>query len=112
MEWTVLKLLIEPRTPDQNAFSERFNKTYRDEVLDAYVFDPIEQVREVTEAWPGPASRRRSGRMTASAACRPSCAYRGNRHRRSLLLNRVLAGRAHGTTTQDPGHASTCVPLK
>jgi transposase InsO family protein len=39
------------RKPDQNAFIERFNKTYRDEVLDACVFDAIEQVREITESW-------------------------------------------------------------
>jgi putative transposase len=37
--------------PDQNAFIERFHKTYREEVLDAYVFESIEQVHEVTETW-------------------------------------------------------------
>lgn len=42
---------IQRRKPDQHAFIERFNRTYRDEVLDAYVFESIEQVREVTEAW-------------------------------------------------------------
>lgn len=30
---------------------ERFNKTCRDEVLDAYVFDSLEQVREIIESW-------------------------------------------------------------
>ena len=42
---------IAPGKPNQSAYIERFNKTYRDEVLSAYLFETIEQLQEITDHW-------------------------------------------------------------
>jgi len=44
-------LFIQPGRPMQNRFIERFNRTYRQEVLNCYVFETLGEVRRMTEDW-------------------------------------------------------------
>lgn len=44
-------IFIEPGKPAQNGYIERFNRTYREEVLNMYLFKNVQEVQRMTDEW-------------------------------------------------------------
>jgi len=42
---------IQPGKPHQNGYVERFNRTYREDVLDAYLFESLSQLQVMSNKW-------------------------------------------------------------
>jgi putative transposase len=44
-------IFIQPGKPNQNAFIERFNRSFRTEVLNANLFNTIEELQGAADQW-------------------------------------------------------------
>ena len=42
---------IQPGKPNQNAYIERFNRSFRTEVLDAHLFNSVSEVQADADEW-------------------------------------------------------------
>lgn len=73
---------IEPGKPTQNAYVERYNRTFRGEVLDVYAFSDLAEVRDESTRW---LYQYNHDRPHLSLDRMPPAAYR-ERHERSARV--------------------------
>ncbi|MEC4091937.1 IS3 family transposase [Pseudoalteromonas rubra] len=74
---------IQPGKPQQNGFVERFNGSFRREFLDAYLFESLNQVREMTWFWRLDYNEERTHESLGNM---PPAAYRAKLENSSLEL--------------------------
>jgi putative transposase len=81
---------IQPGKPDQNAYIERFNRTYRTEVLNAHLFDSTADLQALMDIWLRIYNRERPH---DSLGRKPPLTFlRGHHQRSSLRMNCLLDG--------------------
>ena len=90
---------IYPGKPDQHALVERFNRTFRHEVPDAYVFESLDQVREISAEWMRESNEERPhetlDRMPLSVF-RAHQTVGNSPNRRVSLTGEFTVGHSHG----------------
>jgi putative transposase len=84
---------IQPGKPTQNAFIERFNRSYREGVLDTHIFETIDDVREQTHQW-----------MKDYNANRPHDALGGMAPEPYRIVNKNKVKELHSATATPPLH--------
>lgn len=86
-QWSQLNnvefMFIQPGRPTQNAYIERFNRSYRTEVLDCYTFESLVEMRHLTQDW---LHRYNHERPHEALGKIPPIVYRMQQHPNSLPL--------------------------
>ena len=105
------------RRPGQNAYIERFNRSYRTEVLNAHLFESIAELRALTDTWLRIYNSERPHDILGG--CRRSRFCRGLHQPESLSSQCPLDGKAYADNpswvewTFDPaGEDATFVTVK
>ena len=101
---------IQPGKPAQNALIERFNRTYHTEVLNAYVFESLDQVGEISAEW---LLTYNEARPHDALAGLPPATYRPKWRPELLLMKCLVDGGAYTSTKASAAtHAQLLVPSR